>query len=660
MNPIEEIKSRLDIVEVISKYVELRRAGRNYKAICPFHSEKTPSFVVFPDTQTWRCFGACAEGGDVFSFLMKRQGWDFAETLKTLAEQTGVELRPRTPEQEQQQEAYSRLYELLNTITLYFMHLLQNAPEAEPVRAYVAERGLLPHITEEFQLGYAPDKWDGARTYLHSKGYTDDEMLAAGLLVHKEDTGRMYDRFRNRLVIPIRDLRGRVVGFGARALRKEDTPKYLNSPQTDLFDKSTLLYGLDSAKKGIREAGQAIIVEGYMDVIQGHQAGFTNILAQMGTALTEAQIRQLKRYTNRLVLALDADAAGQNATLRGLDLARQTLDREVDIIFDPRGLVRQEARLKADIRIITLPTGYDPDKLIKSDPEAWSKLVITARPVVEFIIDTIVSEIDATDAKAKSAAVNRAVPIIRDIGNPVERDHYTQHLARKLGIDERVLAGVVSQHARKVAPPTRTSYQSPPPPPNWDDEVVPGPANGVTAVRKSAPPPHQELFCLNQLINSPIAWRQADTNLIDLGLEPISSRDFCDPQNRAIFSVLQEILSGKHWDNDLIARLEDGIETSLHTRLQMIQKQRLPEAGITKDKVASDLAYTVLRLRKEEADRAKHELDQAWSKDLMSNDKAVIGEYHQQVIELKKRRLRIDRALAIITSPIAGFQEKKR
>ncbi|MBN1318215.1 MAG: DNA primase [Anaerolineales bacterium] len=660
MNPVEEIKSRLDIVEVISKYVELRRAGRNYKAICPFHQEKTPSFVVFPETQTWRCFGACAEGGDVYSFLMKRQGWDFAETLKNLAEQTGVQLRPRTPEQEQKQEAYSRLFELLNTATLYFMHLLQNAPEAEPVRAYVAERGILPHIMEQFQLGYALDNWDGARVYLHGKGYQDDEMIAAGLLIQKEDTGRIYDRFRNRLIIPIRDLRGRVVGFGARALKPEDHPKYLNSPQTELFDKSSLLYGLDSAKKGIREAGQAIIVEGYMDVMQGHQAGFTNILAQMGTALTEAQIKQLKRYTNRLVLALDADAAGQKATLRGLDMARQTLDREIDILFDPRGLVRHEARLNADIRIITLPTGYDPDKLIKSDPEAWSQLVDAARPVVEYIIDSIVAEIDVNDAKAKSAAVVRAAPIIRDIGNPVERDHYTQHLARKLGIDERTLAGVVSQHARKIAPQVRTRYQ-PPPPPNWEDESPVEQTNGGPAEKIKAQPPNpQELYCLNQLITAPIAWRQADTSLLDLGLQPISPRDFADPENRAIFACLQKMLGGKHWDNNLLHDLEESLENSLLPRLKNIQIQRTPDPGVSKEKVAGDLAYTILLIRKEEADRAKHELDAAWAEDLMSNDKAAIGEYHQQVIELKKRRLELDRALAMILNPVAGLQERKR
>ncbi|MCK4831916.1 MAG: DNA primase, partial [Anaerolineales bacterium] len=389
MNPIDEIKARVDIVDVISKHVELKRSGRNFKALCPFHTEKTPSFVVFPDTQTWRCFGACAEGGDIYSFLMKKQGWDFADALRALAEQTGVELIPQTPQQIKRQEASAQLYELLNSATLYYMHLLRSAPEAEAARDYVVERGLLPHTVEQFQVGYALNQWNGARDFLRSKEYTDDDMLAVGLLVEKQDTGRRYDRFRGRLVIPIRDLRGRVVGFGARTLptkprsaveKPDAAPKYINSPQTELFDKSTILYGLDMAKKGIREAGQAIVVEGYMDVMQARQSGCTNVIAQMGTALTAPQLRQLKRYDNRLILALDADAAGRKATLRGLDIARQTLDRKVEVIFDPRGLVRQESRLQADIRVAILPPGLDPDNLIRSDAAAWIQLIETASP----------------------------------------------------------------------------------------------------------------------------------------------------------------------------------------------------------------------------------------------------------------------------------------
>jgi len=674
MNPVEEVKSRIDIVDVISKHVELKRAGRNYKALCPFHTEKTPSFVVFPETQTWRCFGACAEGGDVYSFLMKKNGWDFGETLRTLAEQTGVELRPHTPEQEQRREAHARLYELLDAATFYYMNLLRNAPAAETARDYVVERGLLPHIVEQFQLGYALDQWDGARNYLCNKGYDDDELLAAGLLVEKEDTGRRYDRFRGRLLIPIRDLRGRVVGFGARALQPDAVPKYLNSPQTDLFDKSRLLYGLDMAKKGIREAGQAIIVEGYMDVMQGRQAGYSNIIAQMGTALTEAQLRQLKRYTGRLILALDADAAGQKATLRGLDVARQTLDREVEVVFDPRGLVRHESRLQADIRIVTLPAGFDPDKLIKSDPAAWGELIASARPVVEYIIDSIVAEVDPDDAKDKSAAVARAMPIIRDVANAIERDHYTQHLARRLGIDERTL---VSMAARPGARRLRTRGRSappPPPPPEWETGEPGAPSPPTPA--QQPPPSSQELYCLNQLLTTPAAWRQADHALQSLDLPPISTQDFADPQNRAIFaalhslsastlhslsaSTLHSLSASTAQQLDIPDNLQEKLDESLLPRLRAIQSQQSPDPSLPLDKIASHLVYTVLLMRKKATRRAKRELNSAWAEALAQGEQSTVGAYHQQVLELEALRLKIDRALEFIINPLASNHERER
>jgi DNA primase len=649
MNPVEEVRSRLDIVDVVSKFVELKRAGRNYKALCPFHAEKTPSFVVFPDTQTWRCFGACSEGGDVYSFMMKKNGWDFGETLRSLAEQTGVELRPRTPEQLQRQEENAKLFDVLNAASLYYANLLRNAPEAEAARSYVAQRGLKAETVELFQVGYSLDQWDSARKYLKSKGFDDDDLLAVGLIV-EHDSGRRYDRFRDRLMIPIRDLRGRVLGFGARALAVDATPKYINSPQTDLFDKSTLLYGLDLAKKGIREMGQAIIVEGYMDVMQGHQAGYSNVVAQMGTALTEYQLRQLKRYTGRLTLALDADAAGQSATMRGLDIARQTLDRQVEIVFDPRGLVRHESRLQADIRIATLPEGYDPDKLIKEEPAAWDQLVAGAKPVVEFIIDTITAEVDPNDAKAKSAAVARSAPIIRDVTNAIERDHYTQHLARRLGIDERTLVSMITRPAPQVARRSRRQARiaipstAPAPPPNWEESPEP-------QVKRPADPPAQEIHCLYQILATPDVWRQVDRTLRELGLAPITDQDFSDPQNRAVFSALHETTSADQLDGIL--------DEALLPRLRMIQELRAPRSEQPSEKIASHLVYTVLLMRREATRRTKRELDSTWAEALAAGDESAIGAYGQQVLELKERRLRIDLALGTLNSPILNNQRKE-
>ncbi|MFO7537951.1 MAG: DNA primase, partial [Chloroflexota bacterium] len=404
MSVTEEIKSRLDIVDYIGENLQLRRSGRNYAAFCPFHSNtRTPAFYIFPETQTWRCFGACAEGGDIFSYVMKRQGWDFKEALKHLAQRAGVELEPQTPAVQQRQAAEEKQVDLLTAAADYFHHLLLSAPQAEAARSYLAKRALNDDAIATFKLGFALNSWDACRTHFNEQGYSDEELLAVGLLTENPDKGTRYDRFRGRLIFPIRDGNGRIVGFGARTLDPDGIPKYLNSPQTDLFDKSAILYGLDLAKRAIRQERQVVIVEGYMDVIQAWQHGFHTVVAQMGTALTEAQMQQLKRYSKRFVMALDADAAGAKATLRSLDVARETLDQEVEIRFDARGLVQHEGRLKADIRIVTMPPGEDPDSIIRQDPARWPALLEQAKPVVAYVIDTAVADLDFNDPKAKTA-----------------------------------------------------------------------------------------------------------------------------------------------------------------------------------------------------------------------------------------------------------------
>ncbi|MEK6221060.1 MAG: DNA primase, partial [Chloroflexota bacterium] len=359
MSSIEEVKDRLDIVEIVSETVHLKRAGKNYSGFCPFHTNtRTPAFVVFPDTGTWRCFGECSEGGDVFKYVMKREGWDFPEALNNLAERAGVELRKFTPQQEAQKEENDRLRTLLEEAAVFFVHQLTKTDAGKSAQSYLDKRGLSAEIIELFELGYAPQGWDNAEKHFIEKGYTQQEMLDTGLLTQSE-AGKIYDRFRNRIMFPIRDGRGKMAGFGARAINPDDVPKYLNSPQTVLFDKSNLLYGLDKARKSIRAEDQVVIVEGYLDVIMPYQAGYTNLVSPMGTALTEHQLRFLKRLTRRIVLALDADAAGVKATLRGLEVARSTLDRETEILFDARGLLKHEGRLKADIRVSTLPENMD-------------------------------------------------------------------------------------------------------------------------------------------------------------------------------------------------------------------------------------------------------------------------------------------------------------
>ncbi len=363
MSVTDEIKDRLDIIDVISGYVPLKKAGHNYKGLCPFHNEKTPSFVVFPDTQGWHCFGACGIGGDIFTFVMKRENLDFGEALAMLAAKAGVELQPRDAAASGNDTQFERYRAIVADAAVYYHYLLNKAGEAAIARDYLVRRGLTEATQEAWQIGYALDSWDALRDRLTGKGYTLDEIEATGLVIRREDGSGCYDRFRGRLMIPIRDVQGRTIGFGARILREDPArpaPKYMNSPQTPLFDKGNVLFGLDMARKAIRDADLGVLVEGYMDVMMSHQVGVCNVVAGMGTALGETQMRQLKRYTSNITLALDPDAAGDHATLRGLEAARQSLEREWEPVISPTGLVRQESRLKAQLRIASLPDGLDP------------------------------------------------------------------------------------------------------------------------------------------------------------------------------------------------------------------------------------------------------------------------------------------------------------
>ena len=374
MNPVEEIKRRLDIVEIIGESVNLQRSGRNYKAVCPFHAEKTPSFYVFPDKGTWHCFGGCATGGDIFSFVMRRDDIDFAGAVRLLAERAGVSTRRSEAVERTQRD---RLRQANESTALFFQHGLYGSQAGQTALDYLTMRGVDRQTAEAFQLGYAPDSWDALREHLKGRGFIEPELLQAGLLVEAENADgagkRCYDRFRHRLVVPIKDERGSIIGFGSRSLvdarhsvpgQSEtpstidaDSPKYVNTPQTPIFDKGAILYGLDRAMEQIRRSDLAVIVEGYMDVIAAHQHGYTNVVASMGTALTERQLGSLRRLTENVVLAFDPDSAGRAASERGDQVARQ---------------------LGIQIKVMRLPKGRDPDELIRADPEKWPRLVTGA------------------------------------------------------------------------------------------------------------------------------------------------------------------------------------------------------------------------------------------------------------------------------------------
>ncbi|MEZ4517280.1 MAG: toprim domain-containing protein [Chloroflexota bacterium] len=448
------------------------------------------------------------------------------------------------------------------------------------------------------------ESWDAARSHFNGQGYSDDELVAAGLLTENEERDTRYDRFRNRLMIPIRNMDGHVVGFGARTLDPDGVPKYLNSPQTILFDKSHLLYGLDMARKPIRSEGQVVIVEGYMDVMQAWQAGYRNLVAQMGTALTEYQLRQLQKLTRRFILALDADAAGANATLRGLQVARETLERDIEVQFNARGLVTMEGRLKADIRIITLPEGDDPDKIIRTDPQAWPQLLKAAQPVVEYIIDVTTRDLAPNDAKGKAEVAHQVMPLVSDIADPVERDHYRRLLAEKLQVDEEALC----QSQAKQRGETRSRQQRkaarqapmPPEPPSMPDDIPAGmgvvDAGGYRPGRQYRRTGKLEINFLRECLAYPGALMNVNAVLRRQKLAEVTRDDFTDPRDRELFAEVayratQPSVAG-------IDELCDSLDAVLAERVRaLFSSPHTPETQL--DRLPDTLALSVLDWRLE-------------------------------------------------------------
>lgn len=582
MSTIDEIKVRIDIVDLVSESVKLRRAGKNYTGFCPFHpNTRTPAFVIFPETGTWRCFGQCNEGGDIFKYVMKKEGWDFVETLRHLAERAGVQLETYSPDREQQKEENERLRLLLEDTLTFYRHHLLDTPTGQQALLYLREkRGLTDATIETFGLGYAPEGWDYALKHFVERGYSQQELFDAGMLSERE-TGGYYDRFRHRIMIPIRDENGRMAGFGARILDPNDVPKFLNSPQTPIFDKGRLLYGLDRARKPIRAADQAVIVEGYLDVIALHQAGYTNAVSPMGTALTEDQLRLLKKFTRRIVLALDPDTAGQKAVLRGLEAARQAMDRETDLRFDARGLLRHEARLQADLRVASLPDGLDPDEIVQRDVEEWAHLVAVAKPVVTHVMETLAADQDIRDPKVKSRIAAQVLPLIEDLPNPVERDTYRQQLARLLKVDERSLTGtpVRVSRTRRTRPPSRTVSQP--------DEVP---------VVSATHPAHKlEAYCLGILFRKPELLFRLDRSLQESNLSALAIEDFEYTDFQIILNLIRQSLEQSEVDPQHYVK--ENIPESLADLSQDLLA-KTEKLDPVEERILEELQRSVIKMRR--------------------------------------------------------------
>ncbi|TSC95769.1 MAG: DNA primase [Parcubacteria group bacterium Athens1014_10] len=424
-NAIEEIKSRLDITEIISEYITLRQAGINFRALCPFHKEKTPSFFVSPERQLWKCFG-CNEGGDIFAFVMKMEGIEFPEALRLLAKKAGVELETRDPRATSQK---TKLLDICQETAAFYQSILYSQA-GEKIKQYLKERKISEQSIKSFFLGYAPDSWNSLLQFLTKKGHKEKDLESAGLIIKKAQGG-YYDRFRNRLMFTILDPHSVIVGFAGRSLDDQDSAKYINSPETRIYYKSRLLYAVDKAKSEIKKMNFAILVEGYMDVISSHQAGIKNVVASAGTSLTMDQIKLLKRYTANVVLAFDIDLAGQEATKRSIDLL---LEEEVNV------------------KIAVLSRGKDPDELIKKSPQEWKESIEKAKRIMDYYFDSTFSNLDIGKVEDKKKAAKILLPIIAKIGDKIEQSHWLQKLSGNIKVEEKILREVLEKQRQKIRP----------------------------------------------------------------------------------------------------------------------------------------------------------------------------------------------------------------
>ena len=450
MTQLDDVKSRLDIVELVGGYVQLQRAGSSFKANCPFHQERTPSFFVFPDRQSWRCFGACAEGGDAFSFVMKADRVDFREALVRLGARVGVTITDQA-----ETGGYSRLLFEINDAARQFFQRVLAEPEAAFVREYLRGRGLNDRSLQTFEFGYSPARDNRLLAHLTNAGYELQTIAEAGLARETED-GRFYDLFRGRLMIPIRDWSARVAGFGSRALDDNATPKYLNTPRTPVFDKSRILYAMHLAKEPVRQRG-AVIVEGYMDAVMAHQHGFDNVVASMGTALTEHQVALVRRLTHRVTMALDGDPAGRNATLRSLESSWGVFQqRDQRSASQAGGSVLQQPEA-LELRIAELPPGKDPDDYIRQSPHEWPEFIEAAAPLFDYLLAALTERVDVTTADGRSWAAQTMLRFVAHVPDPIKRDFYLDALSAHFGVDVATLRAAMPMVSRAQAPGRRSN-----------------------------------------------------------------------------------------------------------------------------------------------------------------------------------------------------------
>ena len=533
MSVVDDIKARLDIVDTVSGYVPLQKSGRYFKASCPFHTEKTPSFMVNSERQSWRCFGACATGGDAFSFVMRMEKLDFGEALRLLAQKTGVTLSEK-----RDGDSSDKLYRINQVAARFYRDTLESS-QGQTAMKYLEERGVSTEAMDRFELGLSPGGWNGLKTHLLALGIAENHAVEAGLLQRGEDANT-WDFFKGRLMFPIHNKQGRIAGFGARAL-DDSTPKYLNTSRTPIFDKRSTLYSLHMAAESIRTDNTAVVVEGYMDVIAAHQFGYTNVVASMGTALTEQQVSQLKSLATNFVLALDPDAAGQEATLRSLESSWRVIGHQV-----PTGQHRSVGALyqrePLTLRIAPLPSGRDPDQLIREDAKEWERLTEEAVPLMDYLIPAVASRFDLTTGQGKAQVAEVILPLIESV-EFLEQDRYLRRLAEVLEVSEETLKASISRPVAGGRP--RNTRRNPAP------EVTVSPLTG-------SPEDSLEDYSLALLLSKPGLKEH---------VSDFAPEYFHKSEDREVFTRWQSCST--------IDELRDSLDESLHDHLTHLMRNEL-------------------------------------------------------------------------------------
>jgi DNA primase len=575
---IDRILDRIDIVQIVSEYVQLKKTGRNFKACCPFHNEKTPSFVVSPDKQIYHCFG-CGEGGNLISFVMKQEGTDFPETVRQLAARAGVDIPVDRGADRKRNSLTTRVYEANRTAVSFFgMHLRGAAGKA--AMRYLDERGLKKEILDEFRIGYAPDSWESLKQYCRKKGFRPELLRKAGLTVEGRKGRGDYDRFRNRIIFPVFTERGYPAGFGGRVL-DDSLPKYINTPESPVYSKSNLLYGLNYARKGIRDKGSVVLVEGYMDVIVPYQYGIRNLVATSGTALTPEQVRMLAKYTDTAVILFDSDNAGEAASLRGLDILLE------------RGL---------KVRVAELPEGHDPDSFVRErGGEAFEERLSRSKDLFDYKLELLLRD---RGSENKAGVVDEMLPTIAKVDNAVVQSHYLRKLAESLSIHEESLR----YEMKKVKPDYSYSYSS-------EGETDSAQVNYLNS----------EIHLLGLAVT--------DKNTLEAVRQDLALDKFRDTHVRKVMSTLFEReTDGNISPGKLLSRFQDDE----HARTAIVHA--LAKADITKDpeKAYKDCLCCVLRENREEELR---ELKKMLKKAEADNDENRVMDLVIRINKLTKKEV---------------------